>query len=160
MTKCLRYIYQIHKFFFIFFSIMVYYRMCVCVCVCELLSCVWLFATPWTVAHQAPLSMGFSRQEYWRGLPVPPPGALPHPGIEPKPPTLQAASLPSEPPGKPYIEYISSSLCYTGGPCYLAILYAIVCICPSQTPTPSFSHSCSLASTGLFSMYQFICVVL
>ena len=47
-------------------------------------SCVWLFETPWTVAHQAPLSMGFSRQEYyWSGLPCPPPGGLPHPGIEP-----------------------------------------------------------------------------
>ena len=49
----------------------------------KLLSHVRLFATPWTVAHQAPLSMGFSRQEYWSGLPCPPLGALPHPGIEP-----------------------------------------------------------------------------
>ena len=47
------------------------------------LSCVRLFVTPWTVAHYAPLSMGFSRQEYWSGLPCPPPGDLPHPGIEP-----------------------------------------------------------------------------
>ena len=46
-------------------------------------SCVWLFVPLWTVAHQAPLSMGFSRQEYWSGLPCPPPGDLPHPGIEP-----------------------------------------------------------------------------
>ena len=45
-------------------------------------SCVRLFATPWTVAHQAPLSMGFSRQEYWSGLPCPPPGDLPDPGVE------------------------------------------------------------------------------
>ena len=44
---------------------------------------VWLFATPWTVAHQAPLSMGFSRQEYWSGLPCPPPGDLPNPGTKP-----------------------------------------------------------------------------
>ena len=44
---------------------------------------VQLFETPWTVAHQAPLSMGFSRQGYWSGLPCPPPGALPDPGIEP-----------------------------------------------------------------------------
>ena len=48
----------------------------------QLLSCVWLFATPWTVAHQAPLSMGFSRQESWSGLPSPSPGALPNPGVE------------------------------------------------------------------------------
>ena len=53
--------------------------------------------TPWTVARQAPLSMGFSRQEYWSGLPSL--GDLPDPGIEPGSPALQAASLPSEPPG-------------------------------------------------------------
>ena len=47
-----------------------------------MLSSVQLFATPWTVAHQAPLSLGFSRQEYWSGLPFPPPGDLPDPGIE------------------------------------------------------------------------------
>ena len=46
------------------------------------LSCVLLFVTPWPVAHQAPLSLGFSRQEYWSGLPCPPPGDLPDPGIE------------------------------------------------------------------------------
>ena len=46
-------------------------------------SCVWVFATLWTIAHQAPLSMGFSRQEYWSGLPCPPAGNLPDPGIEP-----------------------------------------------------------------------------
>ena len=74
---------------------------CVCVCVCEwVLSRVWLFATPWTVAHQAPLSMEFSRQEYWSGLPCPPPGDLPNPRIEPKSPSLQADSLPSELPRK------------------------------------------------------------
>ena len=65
------------------------------------LSCVWLFETPWTVAHQAPPSMGFSRQEYWNGLPFPFPGDLPDPGIEPGSPTLQADALTSEPPGKP-----------------------------------------------------------
>ena len=48
---------------------------------------------PWTVAHQASLSMGISRQEYWSGLPCPPPGNLPNPGIEPRSPTLQADSL-------------------------------------------------------------------
>ena len=53
-------------------------------------------ATPWTVAHQAPLPMGFSRQEYWRGLPCLPPGDLPNPGIEPGSPALQADSLPIE----------------------------------------------------------------
>ena len=53
------------------------------------LSHVRLFATPWTVAHQAPLSMGFSRQEYWSGLPFPSPGDLPDPGIEPRSPASQ-----------------------------------------------------------------------
>ena len=51
---------------------------------------------PWTVAHQAPLSMRFSRQEYWSGLPFPSPGDLPNPGIEPKSPALQADDLPTE----------------------------------------------------------------
>ena len=54
--------------------------------------------TPWTVAHQAPLSMGFSREEYWNGLPCAPPGDLPYPGIERRSPALQADSSPSEPP--------------------------------------------------------------
>ena len=62
---------------------------------------VWLFATPWTVAYQAPPSMGFSRQECWSGLPFPSPGDLPDPGIESGSLTLQADALPSEPPGKP-----------------------------------------------------------
>ena len=65
------------------------------------LSRVRLFATPWTVAHQAPPSMEFTRQEYWSGLPFPPPGDLPDPGIEPESPTLQADALPSESPGNP-----------------------------------------------------------
>ena len=61
----------------------------------KLLSCVRLFAAPG--AHQAPPSVGFSRQEYWSGLPFPPPGDLPNPGIEPRSPPLQADTLPSEP---------------------------------------------------------------
>ena len=59
-----------------------------------------LFVTPWTGTYQAPPSMGFSRQEYWSGLPFPSPGDLPDPGIEPRSPALQAKALPSEPPGK------------------------------------------------------------
>ena len=57
--------------------------------------------SPWTVAYPAPLSMEFSRLEYWVGLPFSSPGDLPNPGIEPMSPALQADSLPSEPPGKP-----------------------------------------------------------
>ena len=70
----------------------------------KLLSCVRLFATPWMVAYQAPLSIGFSRQECWSRLPFPSPGDLPHPGIEPRSPTLQPDALLSEPPGKPLQE--------------------------------------------------------
>ena len=65
------------------------------------LSHVQLFATPWTVACQAPLSMGLAQQEYWSGLPFPSPGDLPNPWIKPWNPALQVDSLPSEPPGKP-----------------------------------------------------------
>ena len=74
-------------------------------CVLSRFSRAQLFVTPWTVAHQAPLSMGFSRQEYWSGLPCSPPGDLPHPGVEPRSPALQAVSLLSEPPGKPLKAY-------------------------------------------------------
>ena len=56
---------------------------------------------PWTAACSTPPSKEFSRQEYWSGLPFPSPGGLPHPGIEPRSPTLQADSLPTEPLGKP-----------------------------------------------------------
>ena len=73
-----------------------------------------LFATPWTVARQAPLSVGFSRQEYWSGLPFLSPGDLPNPGIKSGSPALQTNALASEPPGKPqnrgdiYISMIDS----------------------------------------------------
>ena len=67
----------------------------------KLLSRVQLFSTPWTVAYQAPLSMGFSRQRYRSGLPFPSPGDLPNPGIEPGSPALQADTLPYEPPVLP-----------------------------------------------------------
>ena len=58
------------------------------------------FMTPWMVALQAPLSMGFPRQEYWSGLPFPSPGDLPDPETKPKSPAVQVDSLPSETPGK------------------------------------------------------------
>ena len=65
------------------------------------LSHVWFFVTPWTVAHQAPLPMEFSRQEYWSGLPFPSPGDLPNPWIEPGSPALQADSSPLSHQGSP-----------------------------------------------------------
>ena len=67
----------------------------------EKLSRFQLFVIPWTGAHQAPSSMRFSGQEYWRGLPFPSPGDLPDPGMEPGSPALQRDVLTSEPPGKP-----------------------------------------------------------
>ena len=76
------------------------------ICCCpQSLSCVQLFGTPWTIAHQAPLSMGFSRQEYWSGLPFPSPGDLPNSGIEPtspEPPALQVDSLSLHHLGRPF----------------------------------------------------------
>ena len=87
------------------------------------LSRVQLFATLWTLAYQASLSMGFSRQEYWSRLPFPSPGDLPDPGIEPGSPTLEADALTSEPPGKPkttifrpYLHSCPRSCKYGGGP--------------------------------------------
>ena len=68
-------------------------------CKCQSFSCVQLSVIPWAAAHQAPLSMEFSRQEYWSELPFPSPGDLPNPGSEPRSPTLQADALTSEPLG-------------------------------------------------------------
>ena len=72
----------------------------------KLLSRVQLSATPWTIAHQAPLSMEFSRQEYWSGLPFPTPGDLSNPGIKPEDPVAPAEAggfFTTEPPGKPML---------------------------------------------------------
>ena len=79
-----------------------------------------LFATPWTIACQASLSMEFSRQEYWSGLPSPSPGDLPDPGIKPRSLALLADSLPSELPGKP--QSVCSSRQYSGF-LYIWVLY-------------------------------------
>ena len=67
---------------------------------CCMLSHVQLFVTPWTVAHQAPLSTGFFRQEYSSGLPFPPPGDLPNPGLETVSPSLAGRFFTTVPPGK------------------------------------------------------------
>ena len=67
------------------------------------------------VTHQAPLSMGIPRQECWSGLPCPPPGDLPSPGIEPRSPALQADSLPAEPPGKPIFTWIRQAFLVAHG---------------------------------------------
>ena len=82
-----------------------WYEACVCMSA-QSLSRVQLFATPWTVACQAPLSMGFPRQEYWSGLPFLSPGDLPNPGIKPVSPALASGFFTTEPPGKPYVKCI------------------------------------------------------
>ena len=69
-----------------------------------LFSHVWFFATPWTVAHQAPLSMGVSKQGNWSGLPFPSPGDLPDPGIEPASPALTGRFFTTEPPWKSIVD--------------------------------------------------------
>ena len=87
-----------------------------CVCVLSCFSCVQLFVTPWTVAHQAPLSLGFSKQEHWSGLSCPPPGDLPDPGTEPASlmsPALQVRSSPLVTPDKPYTHIPKCKHVYT-----------------------------------------------
>ena len=91
-------------------------------------SCLML-CDPWTVAHEAPLSMGFPRQGYWRGLPFPSPGDAPDPGIEPGSPTLQAGSLPSEPPGKP-VEVPKRAFFSPNQPFQLYIVWEILRLWP------------------------------
>ena len=71
----------------------------------RMLSCVRLFVTPRTVACQAPLSMGFSKRDYWSGLPFPPPGDLPHPGVKLASPVSAGGFFTTEPTGKPLIRY-------------------------------------------------------
>ena len=68
------------------------------------------FATPWTPGHQAPVSVGLSRQEYWNGWSVPSPGDLPDPGIEPASPVLAGGFFTTEPPGKPFRTTVSTQM--------------------------------------------------
>ena len=128
-------------------------------CMLSCFSHVQLFVTLWTVALEAPLSTGFSRQKFWSGLLCLSPEDLPNPGIKPASPAspaLQADSLPAEPPGNPptlihiyFFKIFSnmenlhiikqSSLCCTVGPCWLSIFFLLsifniaVCTCQSQT---------------------------
>ena len=83
-------------------------------CMLSCFSHVQPFAISWTMAHQASLFMGFSRQEYWNGLPFPSPGDLPHPGIEPRPPASEADALTSEPPGKPNESIVLMQIIFQG----------------------------------------------
>ena len=115
---------------------------CVCVCVC-VLSCVQFFATLWTVACQASLSMEFSRQEYQIGLPFPNPGCLPDPGIEPVSLVswaLTGGFFTTEPPGKPYIGCCSCSASKS---------------CGSLQPHTAHQVSCPLLSLRVCSLMSF-----
>ena len=87
-------------------------------CMLRCFSHVQLYAMLWTIAHQAPLSMGFSRQEYWSGVSFPFPGDLPDSEVKPRSPALQADSLPLVPPGKPHgaVQVFSLIQCL-GGEC-------------------------------------------
>ena len=95
-----------------------------------MLRCIRPFATPWTVAHQAPLFMKVPRQEYWSGLRFPPPGDLPDPGIEPVSPTSKVDSLPltAEPPGKQLIQYHTAIKVAETGSLSYSSLYSTACI--------------------------------
>ena len=102
--------------------------------------------TPRTVAHQTSLSIGFSRQECWNGLPFPSPGDLHDPGIEPGSPALQADSLLTEPLGKPYI-YVCVCVCV----CYMCVCMRVfVCVC-MRFPDSSVGKesACNAGDPGL-----------
>ena len=116
----------------------------------KLLSRVQLLKTPWTLAWQTPLSMGFSRQEYWSGLPFPSPGDLPDPGIEPRSPPLEADALTSEPPGKPRISI--DAWIYLWAFCFVPLIYISVFV-----PVPYCLDDCGfrLILPGSFFFLKF-----
>ena len=107
-----------------------------------MLSCVRLFATPRTVACQAPLSMGFSKRDYWSGLPFPPPGDLPHPGIKLASPVSAGGFFTTEPTGKPLIRYsVQFSRSVVSDSLQPHELQDVRPPCPSPTPG-ACSNSC------------------
>ena len=112
----------------------------------KMLNRVQLFATPWIVTHQASLSMEFSRQEHWSGLPFPFPRDLPNPGIKPRSPAFQADSSLSEPPGKPVL--------YCRFPLTIYFTHGSVCISTlrSQFIPPSPSPS------GATCLFLYVCI--
>ena len=110
------------------------------------LSHVWLFVTPWTVAYQVPLSMGFSRQKCWSGLPFPSPGDLPDQGIEPGSPALWAEALPSEPPGKPLAPKWYQS-CQSAGHPHAQKHWPVPCTVHSKCKRSSWERTLILNAT-------------
>ena len=118
-----------------------------------MLSHVWLFATPRTVAHKAPLFMEFSRQEYWSGLPFPSLGDLPYPGIQPGSPSLQADYLLSEPPEKPIkSEGLPKQIINKGKRVTKAEPHSIsdkeICLCCHSPRKLKFSYEYRVYSSG------------
>ena len=100
---------------------------------------VQLIAIPRTLFHQAPLSMGLSKQECWRGLPFPPPGDLPNPGIKPGSPALQADSLPTVPPGKPMNTYYKErvyEILYCSSVQFSSVTQSCLTLCDSMGCSP------------------------
>ena len=121
-----------------------------CVCVCVSCSVVSDSVTPRSVAHQVPLFMEFSRQEFLSGLPFPFPGDLSNPGIEPRSPTWQADSLPSEPPGKPPNIYQKRSRSFVSDSLRPHGLQLIRLLCPWDFPGKSTGVDCHFLLQGIF----------
>ena len=122
----------------------------------KLLSRVRLFAIPWTVAYQAPPSVEFSRQEYWSGLPFPSLGDLPYPGMEPRSPTLQTDTLPSEPPGKPVL-WASAFPSFKQGTRGVGGWGCVQCQLPSPRWFQRFQFPCQRVIHSLASSHKHIC---
>ena len=114
-----------------------------------------LTVTPWTVACQAPLSTGFSRQEYWSGLPCPPPGDLPDSRIDPGPPALQADSLPTELSGKPLLKEQEHS--FRGA--LIIVISSVVKNLPANAGDPgSIPRSGRSSGEGNSNLFQYSCL--
>ena len=131
---------------------------CMCVCV-YVLSCVQLFASTWAVARHAPLSVGFSRQGYWSGLPFPSPGHLPDPGIEPISPALEGKFFTTESSVKPrkplgciYIAYTIKKQ-ITCLPCWPVSTRRKAAVCHSPRAVTSHNDLTETVGVGLLSSF-------
>ena len=113
-----------------------------------------LFETPWTIAYQVSLFMGFSRQGYQSGLPFPSPEDLPNPGIEPRSPALQADALPSEPSGKPKLE-LKTSLSL-----FITVSFTTLCTCSCSLILLFSRHNYALSEHQALSRVGSVCFCL
>ena len=135
-------------------SLLTYYTW-VCVCVCVSHSVVFNSAATWTVAHQAPLSMGFSRQKYLSGQSFPSPGDLPNPGIKPGSPALQADSWLSEPPGVYcMLLYITNNIQYATHNVFYIICDECSCSVTQLCSTLCDPTNCSLPGSSVQGVFQ------